>query len=242
MKKILILQFRTDSTAQHEQKCFNDFSLKCPVKIDYINALDKKIKWSKPKELTDKYDGVVLGGSGELCFSGRSKEDDKKFDLALKNTNEFIHFLIEQDFPAFGICFGHQLIGHHLGVKIHKDKSQAKSGSFSLSLTDAGKNDPLFKNMPKTFIAQYGHKDCLQSTPDNTKLLVTGGDKCKTSALKHKNNIYSVQFHPEMNKNDLLEKMNIYSDYIEDKHKFKKNLKDSPHSSKILENFIEKIL
>jgi GMP synthase (glutamine-hydrolysing) len=242
MKKILLLQFRTDSTASHEIRYFNNFSLKCPVKIDSVNALDEKIKWSNPKELINGYDGVVLGGSGELCFSGRNEKDDKKLDLALENTNGLIYFLIKQDFPTLGICFGHQLIGHHLGVKIKKDKLQAKAGSFLLSLTEDGKNDTLFEGLPENFIAQYGHKDSLEKLPNNTKLLVSGKDKCKTSAIKYKNNIYSVQFHPEMNKGDLIKKMNIYSDYIDNEYEFKKNLKNSPHTSKIIENFIEKIV
>lgn len=242
MKKILLLQFRTDKSAEHEKESFAKFSSKYPIKIKHINALDENINWSCPKKLINNYDGIVLGGSGELCFSGRREEDDIKFNTALKNTNALICFLIKQDFPTFGICFGHQLLAHHLGAEIHNDNLQAKAGSFSLRLTEDGKNDPVFKNMPEVFIAQYGHKDSLKSLPKNAKLLVSGGDKCKTSAIKYKNNIYSVQFHPEMNKNDLIEKMNIYSDYIEDKHKFKKSLKNSPHTIKILENFVENIL
>ncbi len=242
MKKILLIQFRTDSTASHERKSFNNFSLKHSINIENISALDKRIDWTNPKKIICKYDSILLGGSGELCFSEKNKKNKEKFNLAFKNTDKLINLLIKKDFPTLGICFGHQLLGHHFGVLIHKDKSQAKSGSFSLSLTEDGKNDLIFKDIPETFIAQYGHKDCLKNIPDKAKLLATGGSKCKVSALKYKDNIYSVQFHPEMNKNDLIKKMNIYSDYIDDEYRFKKSLKNSPDSPKIIENFIKNII
>jgi GMP synthase (glutamine-hydrolysing) len=133
------------------------------------------------------------------------------------------------------------LLGHHLGTEIHKDDTQAKSGSFELSLTEEGKKDPLFEGVSENFIAQYGHKDSLKSTPKNTKLLANGKN-CQTSALKHKNNIYSVQFHPEMQKDDLIVKMDLYKDYIpQGKEEFIKNLKDSHESKRILENFIQNL-
>ena len=241
MKKILLLQFRNDSSAQYEIGCFNRFSDGSSTIFEPLNSLNKDINWQDPKSLVNSFNGVILGGSGEFCFSGRDAENDKNFELALKNTSPLVKLLIEKDIPTLGICFGHQLIGHHLGTKVERDKSQSKSGSFHVSLTDSAKNDPLFNGLPEKFIAQYGHKDSLRELPNNTKLLASGGDKCRTSSLKHKNNIYTVQFHPEMNKDDLLAKVDIYSDYIDDLDEFTKSLKDSDHAPKIINNFIEKI-
>jgi len=241
MKKILLLQFRTDSSALHEKAYLDRFSSKCPLEVHQLNSLDNELDWSNPKKLIDGYDGVVIGGSGEFYLSEIGKENGRNLEIALTNTSPLVKYLIKEDFPSLGICFGHQLIAHHLGTNIRRDQSQSKSGSFSVSLTDDGKNDPVFQDMPETFIAQYGHKDSLEEIPKNTKLLVSGGNKCRTSALKHKNNIYTVQFHPEMNKEDLLAKINIYSDYIDDLDEFKKNLKDSEHTPKIIENFLQKI-
>ena len=100
------------------------------------------------------------------------------------------------------------------------------------------KNDYfLFSDLPESFQAHYGHKDALDRVPEGAVLLMNGGDKCKVSALQYKNNIFTTQFHPELNFEDMTERMKNSPGYIPEGVVAEEIFKDDPHSNTILQNF-----
>jgi anthranilate synthase/aminodeoxychorismate synthase-like glutamine amidotransferase len=97
--------------------------------------------------------------------------------------------------PIFGVCLGHQSIGHFFGGKVVR-ASRLMHGKTSPILH---KNTDLFKGLPQGFQATRYHSllvereslpDCLEITAETAEGEIMG--------LRHKTlPIYGVQFHPE---------------------------------------------
>lgn len=240
MKKLLLIQFRTGESEQHEQRCFQRVAEEdAEFEINPINSLNPEVDWNNPQAILDEYDGVVLGGSGEFHFTGNSlSEKEAQFEQAIKNVTPLSKHLLKEDFPTLGICLGHQMLGYFLGTKTELDPSQAKAGSHTVLLLEEGKKDKVFMDIPESFTAQYGHSGSLASLPKDSVLLANG-TSCHNSAFRHKNNIYGVQFHPELNTEDMKMKMRLSPEYLKDvtPEEFDKGVIESPEATKVIGNF-----
>ena len=238
-KNIILIQFRTDYSATKERaEIFRHLRIK-KRQFKIVNAFDKIIDFSRPKKIIGIRDKVILGGSGEFCFSGKNIDQDKSFWKMIKRVTPLVRYLIKEDVPTLGICFGHQLIGYSLGVEVVKDKSQQEIGSFPTFLTEQGTVASIFFNLPRKFITQLAHKDSLKCLPKGAVLLAKSR-KCKIQSFQYKKNIYGVQFHPELNYQDVIDRFKLYPDYAFGKNidQIIKQLKPSPESLKIFRNFL----
>jgi GMP synthase (glutamine-hydrolysing) len=244
MKRIILIQFRTNNdTLKEEKLAFEKALTSINVELVTKNAFLDNLDWSNFLSIIEGAEGVILGGSGEFDFDGGRNESDEKRLMSHKITEKmlpFLKFLEEKDFPTLAVCFGHQIIGKSLGVSVINNKMQAKVGSHKIYLTAEAKNDPVFKDLPDSFIAQYGHKDSLGSLPPNATLLVCG-ERCFYSALRYGNNRYSVQFHPELDAEDVLNKFKSHPDYLPPDSIPEKLVEESPHATKILLNFVKNL-
>ena len=98
---------------------------------------------------------------------------------------------IQGKLPLFGVCLGHQVIGLGLGAKTYK-----------LKFGHRGSNQPV-KNIQenKVYITAQNHGYAVdEHSVDRTDLKVTMinlNDKSVEGICDTKNNIHSVQFHPE---------------------------------------------
>jgi len=121
---------------------------------------------------------------------------------------------IDTNTPGFGLCFGHQLLGTLMGSTVETDLQCAEVGTIELSLTPAGKNDPVFGQIPASFAAQTGHSDYVTHPPPGVTVLVHGG-KIPTQAFKVNNkNFYSTQFHPDLSGEQARERYRAYREKI----------------------------
>lgn len=238
MTTLLLIQFRTDNSREHEIECFQKIAQDDGnIIFRSIDSTNLSQPWNNPEKLLKGVDGIILGGSGEFNFTGHdTKEKDKKFAEILERIDPLMRYITINDFPTLGICLGHQLLGKVLGSKVIYDKEQAKSGSFSVSKCQPAESDPVFEGIPSDFIAQYGHTGSLSHLPDNT-LLLAKGDKCKYGAIKFKNNLYGVQFHPELTADDIRIKMSFYPEYKKHNPHFEDDVKPSPDASRVITNF-----
>ena len=137
------------------------------------NASYEKISSLKP-------DGIFLSnGPGDPAATG-------KYAIGI------IRNLIKKDFPIFGICLGHQLLGLALGAKTKKMK-----------LGHRGANHPVknFINDSVEITRQnHGFEIVKEGLPRNLEIthksLFDGG--IEGIRLKNKP-VFSVQYHPESN-------------------------------------------
>jgi len=244
MKKILIVQSRQrPEMLQAEQdeyrRALGDFAV--PV---FVSSLDTTLPWDNPEEMLSGYDGSIVGGSGEFDFDGGRAFDDGARVTSreiVQRTKPLIVHVLEKDFPLLGICYGHQIVAEVLGVPVVNDLEQKKVGTYEVHLTEVGKKDRLLGALPGAFLAQYGHKDSLSSLPKNAVLLASSA-LCKTSAVRYGQNVYTMQFHPELTKDDVVWKLAHSPGYLPEGTDVHSLIKPSIEASRIIPLFVEKVM
>ena len=236
-KPILLLQFRTDKSLEHERMCILDKGKLNIKNLDIINVLDPKAKLPKAKDL-NKYSAVITGASGQFNVTDWSDE----IRTRVEKLTPFFNEVIKKGFPTLAICFGHQLVAQLLGGEVRSDPEQSEVGTFKVYLTDKGKRSRLFKDIPDEFFVVLGHKDSVTKLPKNAELLAYS-DRCKVQAYKFGENFYAVQFHPELDKDGLYFRISLYPDYMKGKTKKEvmQNYSEIPYATKIIDNWREMI-
>lgn len=240
MPKIIAIQFRTNQSSVKQEQLSIVREIGASAQVDFISALELTIDWQYPEAILSGYSGVILGGSGDLDFDGNRPEYDAVRQLSLDVLGRlrplFTH-LFEYDIPTLGICYGHQILGAFAGAQVRCDEQQKKICSHEVRLLVDQADYLIFANLPDSFHAHYGHKDVLNTVPEGAVLLMEGGEKCRVSALQYKNNIYTVQFHPELNFTDMVARIKSSPGYLPEGVAVEEIFKDDPNSNKILQNF-----
>ena len=85
-------------------------------------------------------------------------------------------------------------------------------GSIDISLTDAGKQDPLLAGFPETFRVLCGHKEACDTVPPGSVLLASNATS-PVQMFRLKHNIYATQFHPEGDPEGFILRIHIYKNY-----------------------------
>ena len=99
--------------------------------------------------------------------------------------------------PIFGICLGHQAIAQAFGAKIVEAKNMMHGKTSEIKVI---KDTPIFKDMPKEFIATRYHSLVVDkdSLPSTIKVTSYSKDDNEIMSLQIRGKkIYGVQFHPE---------------------------------------------
>ncbi|MEE2756361.1 MAG: type 1 glutamine amidotransferase [Myxococcota bacterium] len=189
-KRVLLIQVRApdDPMLDHEVACvsmrFGDRQIELARRnalVDVANA-----NW------LDGVDGVVIGGSGDFSVH-HPKSQPWVTPLRL-----VLDGILNNDIPCFAICFGHQLLGQHLGRPVITDPSHAELGTVHVELTEAGRRSALFSQFQGRFHVHSGHSDHVSGVPVGVDLLASNA-ATKTQAFHVRGTrVYSVQFHPDM--------------------------------------------
>ena len=110
-------------------------------------------------------------------------------------SNEVIHQFGSQRIPVFGVCLGHQCIGHTFGAEVIVNY-RMMHGKTSL-IKHNGKD--LFEGMPNPFSATRYHSLVIKRETLPACLEITAEtDEGEIMGVRHKElPIWGVQFHPE---------------------------------------------
>lgn len=208
MKPFLILQLRPEDEAADEE--FQDFLDKgglSPVACHRIR-LDQQ---DLPRDLDlDAFAGVIVGG-GPGCVSDPA---DTKPPIEAKIEAEVLSLMPQitaRDIPYMGCCYGHGVLAHHLGGPVSKEKYGEPVGAVDVTLTEAGRADPLLAGLPETFRALVGHKEAVQAVPPGAVNLLHSAP-CPVQMIRYGRNVYSTQFHPEADGQSFATRIRIYRD------------------------------
>jgi GMP synthase (glutamine-hydrolysing) len=205
MDKFLLLQVRNpdDPMRGQEVDCFAR-ALEC--RTDQIQVFDLLAGVPTVHQL-DEVDVVLLGGSGDYSVAAGGEW----FAPALAAMRE----LYELGKPTFASCWGFQAMAKALGGEVVTDKSRAELGSIEVRLTEAGRGDPLFAPLGDRFLAPMGHQDCVVRLPPKA-ILLASSEKVDNQAFRFPDKpIYCTQFHPELNRTALLQRVEAYPWYVQ---------------------------
>jgi anthranilate synthase/aminodeoxychorismate synthase-like glutamine amidotransferase len=110
-------------------------------------------------------------------------------------SNEVIRTFANEGIPIFGVCLGHQCIGHTFGAEVVVNY-RMMHGKTSL-IKHNGKD--LFAGMPNPFLATRYHSLVIKRDTMPDVLEITAEtDEGEIMGVKHKTlPIWGVQFHPE---------------------------------------------
>ncbi|MBK1877285.1 type 1 glutamine amidotransferase [Pelagicoccus mobilis] len=139
-------------------------------------------------------DAVILGGSEESAWQD-TVFNDHLLDLIAICKNGRI--------PLLAICYGSQLLGRALGGHVSRHPDGIELGAPAIRITEKGKRHPLFKGIQGGCIwSVETHNDAVMTLPPGCDLLAST-DHTPVQAFSYGGLLTGVQFHPEMNGDDL---------------------------------------
>ncbi len=180
-------------------------------------------------------DCVFVGGSGAYSATETADWADK----AMRSL-QAVH---AAQVPTFASCWGHQAFARAMGGLVRRTPDRAEVGTLSLRLTDAAAQDPIFGALPNPMLAQVGHEDSVVELPPNSTLLA-GTTRCPIHAYRFDDApIYCTQFHPELNTEDLIKRLERYPSYVENItgqpiEEFLTSVADSPDANDLIRRFV----
>lgn len=118
--------------------------------------------------------------------------DEERYPF-LRDETEFLRTAVHADVPVVGICLGAQMIAKACGARVVRSPEK-EVGWSSVSLTEEGTRDALFRGLPREFTVLQWHEDMFE-IPPGASLLATSA-ACPHQAFRFRN-AWGVQFHVE---------------------------------------------
>ncbi len=257
--RYLLLQTRNsgDPMAAQEVRCFARM-LDCEISaIDVFDLLSAAPSIDKLLQA----DMLLLGGSGHYSAASDIADPSEPatrhpakpaagcppqprvwLDRALDAMRD-IHHLAK---PTFASCWGFQAMARALGGRCVNDLPNAEVGSIELALTAAGRDDPLFGQLPPTFTAQAGHEDRVVELPPDAVLLASSARVSQQAFRFAGRPIYCTQFHPELDRAAMLERVIAYPEYVariarRPFDEFVQSVHETPEANSLLRRFVETV-
>src|ERR1700759_973383 len=154
--------------------------------------------------------GGILGGGP---YNTSDPADDKA-PTQLRAESELLPLIgriVDDDFPFLGCCYGVGTLGSVVGVTVDR-RYPEPVGALTVTLTESGRRDPLFADLPDVFDAYGGHKEGGSALPAGLDCLAYSVD-CPIQAFRAGDNVYATQFHPELDADGLATRIDVYKDY-----------------------------
>lgn len=232
-KPTLVLQFRTDASLKHEIDCYLKKGGYKKSDFKVVNVLQAKNRIPKVKDL-NKYKAVITAASGEFQISDWPNDIRKK----VEKLTPLFRSIVEKEIPTLAVCFGNQVVANLYNGNVKRDEKRSETGTLQVSLTKEGRNSPLFDGVPKRFFVVLGHKDSVTKLPKGAIHLATT-KKNKYTAYRLGKNFYGIQFHPELDLDGLMWRLNLYPEYLKGRNleEVRKDYLETPFATKIIANF-----
>lgn len=155
----------------------------------------------------DDWSGLILGGGPyNVSDPQESKSDTQK--RAESELLSLIEDVVDRDFPFLGCCYGVGILGSVIGATVDRSYPEPVA-AVTVTLTEAGRKEPLFAELPDVFDAFGGHKEAASSLPAEAVHLASSPD-CPVQAFRVGANTYATQFHPELDLAGILTRIDVY--------------------------------
>src|SRR6478735_1867106 len=154
-----------------------------------------------------RYSGVIVGGS-PFTSSDPPEHKSTVQHRVEQELAALLDQLVARDFPFLGACYGVGTLGSHQGAVIDRTYGEPL-GAVEVELTAEGLQDPVLEGVPPTFTALTGHKEAVRSLPPHAVLLARAAT-CPVHMFRIRTNLYATQFHPELDADGLVTRIDIY--------------------------------
>ncbi|MFC5280318.1 gamma-glutamyl-gamma-aminobutyrate hydrolase family protein [Arcanobacterium canis] len=159
----------------------------------------------------EAFDAVMISGSPYNFLTQPKEPVQRQCETHLMSV---IESLIAEDIPTLGICFGMQSLGRAQGA-LTTTAYPENISAVTIAVTSDGEQDPLFGKLGKSFQTFTGHSEALLPPSSGRKLspdtaILATGEHCPIQALRIGKNVYGVQFHPEIDEESLILRINTY--------------------------------
>jgi len=183
----------------------------------------------------DNADLILIGGAGDYSVP----EGGQWLEQAL----DTMRSLYANRKPVFASCWGFQAVAAALGGLVITDHSLAELGTVQLSLTPEGMSDPVFSELETPFWAQVGHHDTVVQLPYHA-IRLASTPLVKNHAFRMPDApFYCTQFHPELTKNLLIQRLSTYPEYTElilgvPLEEMIETLRETPKANNLIRRFV----
>ena len=126
---------------------------------------------------------IFTGGPQSVYAEGSPQVDPKIFTLGL---------------PILGICYGCQLIAHHLGGKVTAAQDDT-AREYGKTETFFDTSCEIFHGLKESSITWMSHGDYMAKVPEGFTLCAHSAACPTVGICDETRRIYGVQFHPEVN-------------------------------------------
>ena len=144
----------------------------------YCEIYSYKTDIAKIKEMNPK--GIILTGGPNSCYEADSPTCSRE--------------LFELGIPVMGLCYGAQLMMHVLGGKVEK----APVREYGKTEVFVDKTSPLFSDVNETTICWMSHFDYISKAAPDFRIIAHTADCPVAAAENQEQNLYAIQFHPEV--------------------------------------------
>jgi len=126
--------------------------------------------------------GIILSGGPNSVY-------DKD---APRLNNDIWNWILEEDIPVLGLCYGLHLIAKRFNGEIGKSKRR----EYGITSVTIKKSDRIFEGLEKKQRVWMSHGDKVLKLPENFEVLASS-ENCRYASFHYKN-IYALQWHPEV--------------------------------------------
>lgn len=158
----------------------------------------------------DAWSGIVVGG-GPFNVSDPPESKSHVQHRVEAELAGLADAVVARDFPFLGACYGIGVLGRRDGGLVDRTYGEP-IGSVRISLTDEGRADRLFGDLPSDFDVFLGHKEAVTVLPASAVVLASSA-RCPVQAFRVRRNVYATQFHPELDAEGLCTRVDAYRDY-----------------------------
>ncbi|MGY5452193.1 type 1 glutamine amidotransferase [Agarivorans sp. MS3-6] len=234
---ILLIQIRDDVDTRIEELA--SFSHFCGLPVEQFTVLNVFDTPHCENFAVEDFDAVLVGGSSEA-----SVLQPERYPFVL-DIQELLLRCIEKKIATFASCFGFQLAVLALGGEIHHQQQGFEMGTLPIKLSGSAASDRLFTDLPNPFMAVSVHRDSAWQVPDSC-LALAYTEQC-VHAFKHsKAPFWASQFHPEVNRSILVQRLTQFSRHYTKGSQHLQQLlaavEETPHSNALLAKFIDRVV
>ncbi len=156
------------------------------------------------------WSGIILGG-GPYNVSDAPESKSPTQRRVESELLPLIGRIVDADFPFLGCCYGVGTLGSVVGAAVDRTYTEPV-GALTVTLTEEGRSDPLFAELPDVFDAYGGHKEGASALPADLVRLAYSAD-CPIQAFRVRDNVYATQFHPELDADGICTRIDVYKHY-----------------------------